>query len=219
MRRRTYLVAGSTVVTGALAGCLGGDTGSGDETETTDGAGTATVDDATTTTAGGAATTEGTTSPGTTEGAATVTVATSDEYGEYLTDADGVTLYLFTNDEGGESVCYDGCAQTWPPLTVEGTPTGGEGVSAELGTTERRDGSVQVTAGDWPLYYYAADESPGDTNGQGVGGVWYLVSPDGSAIDGTGNTTGSGTRGGGGIATADTEPTTEGGGNGGSSPY
>ena len=208
MRRRTYLAAGATAVAGAFTGCLGGDTGSGDGTETTgDGGTTATTGDSTATS--DATGTEGT-ATATTDGAATVTVATADQYGEYLADADGMALYLFTDDEGGESVCYDGCAQTWPPLTVEGTPTAGEGVSADLGTTDRDDGSTQVTAGDWPLYYYAADEAPGDTNGQGVGGVWFLVAPDGTAIDGGGD---------GGTATTVTETTTESGGSGGESPY
>ena len=192
MRRRTYLATGVTTVVGAVAGCLGGDA-EDDGATTAEPGTTATTSDATTsdTTAGDATETTGTT-PATTDGAATVTVATSDQYGEYLADAKGVTLYLFTNDEGSESTCYDGCAQTWPPLVVEGTPSAGDGVSTELGTTERRDGSAQVTAGGVPLYYYAPDESPGDARGQGVGGVWFLVAPDGSAIEGTGTAAGNG---------------------------
>ena len=116
---------------------------------------------------------------------ATVAVASTDEFGEILVGSEGMTLYLFTKDEGTESVCYDDCAATWPPLVVDGEPTGGGGVSAELGTTERRDGSMQVTAAGHPLYYFAGDEEPGDTNGQGLGDAWYVLSPEGERIGGS----------------------------------
>jgi predicted lipoprotein with Yx(FWY)xxD motif len=60
----------------------------------------------------------------------------------------------------------------------------GEGVDATLlGTITRDDGSTQVTYNGWPLYYFHEDAAPGDTNGQGVGGVWFLVSPEGEAIE------------------------------------
>ncbi|MFD1515462.1 hypothetical protein [Halomarina rubra] len=196
MRRRTYLATGVAAVVGGLAGCLGGDDGDGETTTAPAGPSGNGTD------AGGGGTGTGGATAG---GDATVTVATSEQYGEFLADAEGMALYLFTNDEGGESTCYDGCAETWPPLTVEGEPSAGEGVDADLGTTERRDGAMQVTAGGVPLYYYAPDESPGDTTGQGVGGVWFLLAPDGAAIEGEG--------GGGGD-----EGTTNGSG-GGSDPY
>ena len=94
-----------------------------------------------------------------------------------LADADGVTFYLFTEDELGQSNCSGQCADFWPPLLTEGAPTAGEGVSAEqLGTIEREDGSVQVTYNGWPLYYFSNDAGPGETNGQDVGDVWYVVS-------------------------------------------
>lgn len=112
----------------------------------------------------------------------TLTVADSD-LGEILTDADGRTLYAFMNDKDGKSTCTDTCAQNWPALTVDGEPTAGEGVDDELlGTTERDDDTTQVTYNDMPLYHYAADEAAGDTNGQGVGKVWYVVGPDGEPI-------------------------------------
>lgn len=106
------------------------------------------------------------------------------DLGQILVDAEGRTLYLFLpDDQGGESTCYDDCEANWPPLAVEGDPTGGDGVGgAMLGTTEREDGSVQVTYDDWPLYSFAADETADDVNGQGVGDVWYVVSPDGEPI-------------------------------------
>jgi predicted lipoprotein with Yx(FWY)xxD motif len=115
---------------------------------------------------------------------ALVVVADSPELGSFLTDAEGKTLYLFTNDSEGQSTCTGDCAVTYPPLTVEGEAeaVAGDGVSGELGTITRDDGSLQVTIAGHPLYYYAADQEPGDTTGHGVGGIWFAVSPDGSKI-------------------------------------
>lgn len=118
--------------------------------------------------------------------AAEATVAVEDsDLGEIVVDNEGRTLYVFLVDEGTESTCYDDCEATWPPLTVEGDPAAGEGVDASLlGTTERDDGSIQVTLDGHPLYYFASDETADDMNGQGVGDVWYVVSPEGGAITG-----------------------------------
>ena len=111
---------------------------------------------------------------------ATVTVASS-ELGEILVDADGNTLYLFVPDAQGESVCYDQCEEAWPPLS--GDVSAGDGVDGSLlGTTERTDGSMQATYNDWPLYYFAADNAPGDINGQGVNDVWYVLDAAGDAV-------------------------------------
>ena len=113
--------------------------------------------------------------------AGTVQAADSD-LGTILVDADGMTLYLFQADSDGTSTCYDDCATTWPPL-VEDAPAAGEGADpALIGTTPRDDGAVQVTYGGQPLYTFAADASPGDIEGQGVGDVWFVVDPAGVAI-------------------------------------
>ena len=102
--------------------------------------------------------------------------------GEILTDASGMTLYLFTNDSPGESTCAADCATNWPPLTVdsEADAVAGDGVTGELGTITRDDGSLQVTIDDVPLYRYAADAEAGDMSGHQVGGVWFAVAPDGA---------------------------------------
>ena len=116
-------------------------------------------------------------------GAATVMVADS-EFGQILVDGEGRTLYMFKPDSDGTSTCYDECETNWPPLMVTGDITVGEGLdAATFTTTERTDGSMQVKAGDWPLYYFANDAAPGDLNGQGVGDVWYVVSPTGEPIE------------------------------------
>lgn len=113
-----------------------------------------------------------------------LTVGEDPEWGQYLADSQGMSLYVYDMDEGGESACTsDKCMENWPPYTVEGDVTVAEGVNANLaGTYERPDGSIQATYNGWPLYYNERDEEPGDIRGQGLGGVFHLMSPDGNAI-------------------------------------
>ena len=113
----------------------------------------------------------------------TVAVEVSDSsLGQILT-VDGKTVYAFTPDTAGVSTCYDACADNWPALT--GEATAGEGLDASLfATAPRTDGTTQVTVDGHPLYYFAADAAPGDTNGQGVGDKWYVVGADGALIKG-----------------------------------
>jgi len=121
--------------------------------------------------------------PAATTGAATVKLAEDDQLGSFLVDDKGMTLYLFTKDTPNTTVCYDKCAVAWPPLLTTGDPIAGEGLDASLlGTTNRTDGTVQVTYNGWPLYYYEKDKAPGDIIGQDVGGVWYVVSPEGNQV-------------------------------------
>lgn len=116
-------------------------------------------------------------------GDASVLVADSD-LGEILTDADGNTIYYFANDSEGTSTCEGDCLANWPPVPAEGTPTGGEGVTAELGTTEATDGTTMLTVNGFPAHYFAGDAASGDTNGQGVGDVWWVFGADGAPIEG-----------------------------------
>lgn len=114
-----------------------------------------------------------------------MTVAQHPELGAILVDGDGFTLYLFTQDESNVSNCTGGCAQTWPPLqpSLVQLELAGEGVTRDLvGTITREGGIRQVTYNGRPLYNFSGDRSPGDTNGQNVGGVWFVVSPQGEAI-------------------------------------
>lgn len=117
--------------------------------------------------------------------AAVVDVAESADVGKHLVDASGRSLYIFLNDSPGGSTCTGSCAESWPPATVEEgqDPAGGDGVTAELATIERDDGSLQLTLAGWPLYTYAADAEPGDVSGEGVGDVWFVARPDGSLPD------------------------------------
>jgi predicted lipoprotein with Yx(FWY)xxD motif/plastocyanin len=114
----------------------------------------------------------------------TVMVTKNDQLGSFLADDQGRTLYLFTKDTPNTSNCYDKCAQAWPPLLTQGAAKAGDGVDASLlGTTTRKDGSMQVTYNGWPLYYFAKDQKPGDVTGQDVGGVWYVISPKGDKVE------------------------------------
>jgi len=106
----------------------------------------------------------------------TVRVVRDPTLGNILVDARGMTLYRFTRDEPNMSNCYDACAQTWPPLLLPaGNPVAPPGLGGRLGIAVRRDGTRQVTYNGMPLYFYARDTRPGETNGQGVGGVWFVV--------------------------------------------
>jgi predicted lipoprotein with Yx(FWY)xxD motif len=119
-------------------------------------------------------------------GAAGAVMVADSSLGKILTDANGMTLYLFMPDNAGAPTCTDACAQSWPPLTVDSgaTPTGGDGVDASmLGTATHPAAGTQVTYNGWPLYHFKGDSKAGDTNGQGQGGIWYAVSPAGEAID------------------------------------
>ncbi|MET8628205.1 SCO0930 family lipoprotein [Kitasatospora sp. NPDC004669] len=110
-----------------------------------------------------------------------LTVRNDAKLGMVVTDGQGFTLYRFDKDTAKPpmSNCNDGCAKTWPPVTKEGT-TAGSGIDAgAIGEVTRADGSKQLTLGGWPVYRYAQDTAAGDTKGQGVGGVWFAVAPDG----------------------------------------
>ena len=141
-----------------------------------DGATTTTADAATTTAA------EATTTTAAAAGGDTLVVAGSD-LGDILTDSEGRTLYLFDPDtQSGEPTCYDDCAEAWPPFVEE--VTAGDGVDASLLTTATRtdDAGVQVVYNGWPLYYFSGDEAPGDTNGQGLNDIWWVVDASGNAV-------------------------------------
>ncbi|GAA5534204.1 hypothetical protein Dalu01_02612 [Deinococcus aluminii] len=97
--------------------------------------------------------------------------------GKGLVGAGGMTLYLYTRDTKDVSNCYDQCAVAWPPLLTAYLPTGSAEVQKHLGTTTRKDGAVQVTYDGKPLYFWIKDQKAGDTTGQNVGGVWFIVHP------------------------------------------
>jgi predicted lipoprotein with Yx(FWY)xxD motif len=112
--------------------------------------------------------------------ASTVQTAQS-EFGAILTDAKGMTLYMFDPDARGQSTCDAECLQAWP--VFEGPAQAGQGVDASLlGTTKATDGTTMATYNGWPLYYWVDDQRAGDVTGQAVGDVWWVIGPDGEPI-------------------------------------
>src|SRR5262249_11557545 len=101
---------------------------------------------------------------------------------QYLVAANGMTLYHFTKDTPGVSNCSGQCAVQWPPYTVSSSTAaaglpGGSAVGGTISTIVRSDGTMQVTYNGEPLYFWYKDVNPGDTTGQNVGGVWFVVAP------------------------------------------
>lgn len=93
-----------------------------------------------------------------------------DPYGSVLTTIKGYPLYTYRKDKNGKSNCDADCAIAWPPLLVENE----EDVSGAYGTTQRSNGTLQVTLNGQPLYTYTPD-SPNKANGNGKNGDWELV--------------------------------------------
>ena len=134
-------------------------------------------------------TTAGSTPAGTpASGSATATVIESHagSAGSFLTNGSGRAVYLWAADSMNKSTCSGAGAGAWPPVTATGLVTAADGAkAAELGTITRSDGTKQVTYDGHPLYYFAGDSGPGQTNGQGsdsFGAKWWLVAPAGTKI-------------------------------------
>jgi predicted lipoprotein with Yx(FWY)xxD motif len=103
--------------------------------------------------------------------------------GPILTDQNGRTLYAFTDDKKGASTCTDQCIATWPALVSRQPVAAGAGTDKKLlSQVTRVEGTNQAMYGDWPLYYYVGDMGPGDVDGQGVDGVWFVIAADGKLI-------------------------------------
>lgn len=168
--RRTVLIAAGTSI--ALAGCLGDDDDA-DDTTPADGDDDSDEDE-----------TDDVADENGDQEDVVVQVRSHPELGDLLVGPDEMTLYNFDADTQGEaeSDCYDDCADSWPPLTVQDTSTAGEDVAADLTTFERDDGTMQLAANGWPLYYFAGDDEPGDTEGQGVNDVWWVLQADGTPM-------------------------------------
>jgi predicted lipoprotein with Yx(FWY)xxD motif len=116
-------------------------------------------------------------------GSALTVKATTTSLGQILVDAQGRTLYAFTNDVDSQSSCTGSCATIWPPAVVTGNVVPDKGLAgSEFSLIDRPDGTKQLAAGKWPLYTYAGDAAPGDTNGQGSGGTWFVVGTDAKLV-------------------------------------
>jgi predicted lipoprotein with Yx(FWY)xxD motif len=112
--------------------------------------------------------------------AATLIKTSDSDLGEILTTDNGMTVYAFMNDKDGTPTCTGACASMWPPVTTDSAQLP-EGLDSSVFTVVAgADGTHQIAAANHPLYTFANDEAAGDTNGQGFGGIWFVVKPDGS---------------------------------------
>ena len=101
--------------------------------------------------------------------------------GPVLANAKGLTLYWYAKDTAMTSNCTGGCAAAWPPVTGKPEAAMGVKLTGKFGTIDRMDGGVQATYKGHPLYTYADDMAPGQTKGNGAGGLWHAVRV--SAVD------------------------------------
>lgn len=129
-----------------------------------------------------------TAAPNAEKGTTFVSLGNAGDLGLVLVDSKGYTLYDFHKDKGTESSCYGACAEGWPPLLSDGEPEPSNGAMASmLGTTERTDGTTQVTYAGHPLYTFAGDKKPGEANGNDIsafGAEWYALKGNGEEAAG-----------------------------------
>jgi predicted lipoprotein with Yx(FWY)xxD motif len=172
----------ATAIVLAIAGCGGSDSGSSGGayggSETSSGSGGAGGGYS----YGGGSSQKSASSEGG-SGAANVSLASVEDLGMILVDSNGMTLYDFHKDKGTESMCDGACAEAWPPLLTEGTPTAGNGADESLlGTTTRSDGTEQVTYAGHPVYTFTGDKKPGEATGNDIdafGAEWYALKANG----------------------------------------
>jgi predicted lipoprotein with Yx(FWY)xxD motif len=163
-------LAGAAVVVAALAACSGpGGTSGGYGSDTTP-----TPSQTATPSAGASASGD-------------LAVADS-SLGQIVVDGDGMTVYVFDTDTQGSnaSACTGQCAEKWPAVETTSDAPSVEGVTGQVATITGIDGGKQLTINGWPIYTYAGDSAAGDVAGQGVGGIWWAISPNGDKITTTG---------------------------------
>lgn len=97
--------------------------------------------------------------------------------GSYLADAKGLTLYWFKKDTPGKSACAGPCVERWPIYYREKVAAGEGTTEGDFGTITREDGKKQTTFRGYPLYYWGGDKAKGDTGGQGMNDVWFVIDP------------------------------------------
>jgi predicted lipoprotein with Yx(FWY)xxD motif len=106
------------------------------------------------------------------------------DLGQIVVDGQGFTVYRYDKDSTNppKSVCAGPCEQSWKPIPAAAAQTL-NGIAGNLvGSLTRSDGTDQATLAGSPLYRYAKDEMPGETAGQGIGGVWFPITPEGGKV-------------------------------------
>jgi predicted lipoprotein with Yx(FWY)xxD motif len=165
MLLRTVLAGLAVTAALGLAACGGDD----------DDAGTPAASAAASVTQPAAATATAPAQASPTAAGAAVKVTQNAKFGAILTTADGLTLYTFAQDANGKSACTGSCAATWPPLTTTAANAPAvDGATGQFALLSRDDGTKQLAFNGKPLYRYGPDK-PGDTSGDGIGGVWFVA--------------------------------------------
>lgn len=106
------------------------------------------------------------------------------DLGPIVVDGGGFTVYRYDKDSADppESACDGPCAQQWKPVPAAAAEHLNGLDKSAVSTLTREDGTDQATLHGWPLYRYAKDAMPGETAGQGSGGVWFPITPQGTKV-------------------------------------
>jgi len=108
----------------------------------------------------------------------TASMKVGDKTQTVLKNDKGLTLYYFMSDTATKVACTAGCTTNWPPLLASsGTPTSSPALSGRLTAVNGANGN-QVLYNGHPLYTYIKDGDAGDAYGQGIGGKWFVATPD-----------------------------------------
>jgi predicted lipoprotein with Yx(FWY)xxD motif len=127
---------------------------------------------------GGTSATGATASPAVAPDITTASITVGGKSVTVLKNPKGLTLYYFTPDSATKVACTGGCATTWPPLlATSDTPTASPAVHGKLTVLDGANGK-QILYNGHPLYTYARDNDTADAYGQGIGGKWFVATPD-----------------------------------------
>lgn len=132
---------------------------------------------------GGGSSSSSSPSPAKVAASAVLATATT-SVGTIVVDGKGMTAYMFDKDtqNSGTSACAGQCAALWPAITTTAATPDVTGVTGTIGTITGTGGGKQITVNGWPVYTFSKDAKPGDTTGQGFGGIWWVLSPAGEKI-------------------------------------
>ncbi|HEY0120032.1 MAG TPA: hypothetical protein VGC04_14750 [Cellulomonas sp.] len=183
-RRLGVAVAAVALLT--LAACSSGSTGSSSGTTTAPPAATSDAGSTTSSQDGLYGDQSAPTSAPAAAASGTSLATASTGLGTIVVDGKGMTVYQFDKDTqgAGSSACTGQCATQWPAVPGGAAMPSVDGVTGTVGTITGTDGQPQLTLNGWPLYYYAGDSAAGDTKGQGVGGIWWVLTPAGERVTG-----------------------------------
>ena len=120
------------------------------------------------------------------KGRLVLSTANNGTLGTTVVDGKGFTVYRFDRDTAKPPVsnCVGACAKLWPPVKFTGKLKLTGIPRSAIGNIMTKDGICQATINGWPAYTYAKDTAPGQISGQGVGGTWFAMAPDGSKAGG-----------------------------------